>query len=300
MRSMTGLGAASRSAARAKGKSGAQALALSAEVRSVNHKFLQLKLRLPSELALLEPEVEALVRKRLERGSVTLNVSSHGAAQLSALALDVDVARRYHVQLLELARELGLEPKVELEDLAKLPGVFASEPDSKAMQQGRKLLLEVVEAALDNLEEMREREGQALARDLAKHGAQITRIAAQIRTRMPVVVKGHQDNLRKRVAELLGEKAALAPADVAREIALLADRLDVTEEITRLESHLAQLQVLCAKNGSVGRQLDFLVQEFLREANTIGSKCNDAQVAHAVVELKTSIERLREQVQNVE
>jgi uncharacterized protein (TIGR00255 family) len=300
MRSMTGLGAASRSAAKGKGKSGAQALALSAEVRSVNHKFLQLKLRLPSELALLEPEVEVLVRKRLERGSVTLNVSSHGAAQLSALALDVDVARRYHVQLLELARELGLEPKVELEDLAKLPGVFSSEPDSKAMQQGRKLLLEVVEAALDNLEEMREREGQALARDLAKHGAQIARIAAQIRTRMPLVVKAHQDNLRKRVAELLGEKASLAPADVAREIALLADRLDVTEEITRLESHLAQLQVLCAKNGSVGRQLDFLVQEFLREANTIGSKCNDAQVAHAVVELKTSIERLREQVQNVE
>jgi len=300
MRSMTGLGAASRSAAKGKGKSGAQALALSAEVRSVNHKFLQLKLRLPSELALLEPEVEALVRKRLERGSVTLNVSSHGAAQLSALALDVDVARSYHAQLLELARELRLEPKIGVEDLAKLPGVFASEPDSKAMQQGRKLLLEVVEAALDNLEEMREREGQALARDLAKHGAQIARIAAQIRTRMPLVVKGHQDNLRKRVAELLGEKAALAPADVAREIALLADRLDVTEEITRLESHLAQLQVLCAKNGSVGRQLDFLVQEFLREANTIGSKCNDAQVAHAVVELKTSIERLREQVQNVE
>ena len=300
MRSMTGLGAASRSAAKGKGKSGAQALALSAEVRSVNHKFLQLKLRLPSELALLEPEVEALVRKRLERGSVTLNVSSHGAAQLSALALDVGVARSYHAQLLELARELGLEPKIGLEDLAKLPGVFASEPDSKAMQQGRKLLLEVVEAALDNLEEMREREGQALARDLAKHGAQIARIAAQIRTRMPLVVKGHQDNLRKRVAELLGEKAALAPADVAREIALLADRLDVTEEITRLESHLAQLQVLGAKNGSVGRQLDFLVQEFLREANTIGSKCNDAQVAHAVVELKTSIERLREQVQNVE
>lgn len=300
MRSMTGLGAASRSAAKGKGKGGAQALALSAEVRSVNHKFLQLKLRLPSELALLEPEVEALVRKRLERGSVTLNVSSHGAAQLSALALDVEVARRYHAQLLQLARELELEPKVQLEDLATLPGVFSSEPDSKAMQQGRKLLLEVVEAALDNLEEMREREGQALARDLAKHGAQIARVAAQIRARMPLVVKGHQDNLRKRVAELLGEKAALAPADVAREIALLADRLDVTEEITRLESHLAQLQALCAKSGSVGRQLDFLVQEFLREANTIGSKCNDAPVAHAVVELKTSIERLREQVQNVE
>lgn len=300
MRSMTGLGAASRSAATGKSKREAAVLALSAEVRSVNHKFLQLKVRLPSELALLEPEVEALVRKRLERGSVTLNVSSHGAAQLSAVELDVTVAKRYHAQLVALAKELGLEPQIELDDIAGLPGVFSSEPDTKAMQRGRKLLLEVVEAALDNLEEMREREGKALARDLAKHAAHIARIAAQIRSRMPVVVKNHQDNLRKRVADLLGEKATIAPGDVAREIALIADRMDVSEELTRLESHLAQLDALCAKPGSVGRQLDFLVQEFLREANTIGSKCNDAQVAHAVVELKTSIERLREQVQNVE
>lgn len=300
MRSMTGLGAASRSAASSKSKRATAVLALSAEVRSVNHKFLQLKLRLPSELALLEPEVEALVRKRLERGSVTLNVTSHGAAQLSAAELDVDLARRYKAQLVKLARELGLEPDIELDDLARLPGVFSNEPDGQAMKRGRKLLLEVVEAALDNLAEMREREGKVLARDLAKHGAEIARIAALIRARMPLVVKNHHENLRKRVADLIGEKAVVAPADLAREIALLADRLDVTEELTRLESHLAQLSALCAKPGSVGRQLDFLVQEFLREANTIGSKCNDAQVAHAVVELKTSIERLREQVQNVE
>jgi uncharacterized protein (TIGR00255 family) len=300
MRSMTGLGAASRSAAPTKPQKGVEALALSAEVRSVNHKFLQLKLRLPSELALLEPEVEALVRSRLERGSVTLNVTSHGAARLSAAELDVAVARRYKAQLVKLARELGLEPTIGLEQIASLPGVFSSEPDTKAMQRGRKLLLEVVAAALDSLAEMREREGKALARDLARHGAEIRRIVAVIQKRMPLVVQTHQANLRKRVADLIGEKAALAPNDLAREIALLADRLDVTEELTRLESHLAQLDALCVRPGAVGRQLDFLVQEFLREANTIGSKCNDAPVAHSVVELKTSIERLREQVQNVE
>ncbi|MFM7298248.1 MAG: YicC family protein, partial [Planctomycetota bacterium] len=164
----------------------------------------------------------------------------------------------------------------------------------------RSVLLAVVDAALDALGEMREREGAALARDLGLRGATIAAIVERIRARMPLVVRTHQENLHKRVAELLGPGTALAPADLAREIALIADRLDVTEELTRLASHLGQLQALCAKRTPVGRQLDFLVQEFLREANTIGSKCNDAEVAHAVVELKTEIERLREQVQNVE
>ena len=291
MRSMTGMGAAARSAG---------ALELRAEVRSVNHKFLQLKTRLPSELAPLEPEVEALVRARLERGSVTVNVSSHGAAQLAAVEIDVAVARRYKTQLAKLARELGLDAQLDLAHFASLPGVFSSEPDTKAMQRGRKLLLEVVGAALDSLGEMREREGVALARDLEKHAASIERILALVRKRMPVVVRTHHENLRKRVAELIGDKSSIPANDLAREVALIADRLDVSEELTRLESHLGQLRTLKARNGSIGRQLDFLVQEFLREANTIGSKCSDAAVAHAVVELKTSIERLREQVQNVE
>jgi uncharacterized protein (TIGR00255 family) len=292
MRSMTGFGAAQRNEG---------ALALRAEVRSVNHKFLQLKLRLPNELALLEPEVEELVRERLERGSVALNVTSHGAAALSAIELNLTVAKRYKALLTKLGKELGLEARVTLEDIAKLPGVFTAEPDTKSLSRGRKALLAVVSAALDSLGEMREREGAALAKDLAKHGAAIKKIVADIERRMPVVARTHQENVVRRVNELVGERAsAVAPADLAREIALIADKLDVSEEIARLSSHLAQLDVLARKPGSVGRQLEFLIQEFLREANTVGSKCNDATVAHDVIELKTLIERLREQVQNVE
>jgi uncharacterized protein (TIGR00255 family) len=282
MRSMTGFGAAQRSEGH---------LTLRAEVRAVNHKFLQLKLRLPSELA---------VRGRLERGSVSVNVTSHGAAELSPIELNLTVAKRYKALLSRLAKEIGVERDIRLDDFAQLPGVFTAEPDSRALQRGRKALLAVVASALDALEEMREREGQALAKDLAKHGAAIERIVAAIQARMPAVVKAHQENLKRRVAELIGEKGAVSPLDLAREVALLADRLDVSEEVSRLESHLSQLAVLVKKPGSVGRQLEFLVQEFLREANTIGSKCNDARVAHDVIELKTSIERLREQVQNVE
>jgi uncharacterized protein (TIGR00255 family) len=117
---------------------------------------------------------------------------------------------------------------------------------------------------------------------------------------MPLVVRGHHEALKRRVTELLEGRPAPADADLARELALIADRMDVSEELTRLTSHLDQLRVLLERDGPVGRQLDFLVQEFLREANTIGSKCNDAQAAHLVVELKTWIERLREQVQNIE
>jgi uncharacterized protein (TIGR00255 family) len=291
MRSMTGFGSASRSE---------QGLALRAEVRAVNHKFLQLKLRLPDELAALEPEIEARVRERLERGAVNLNVSLDSAAALAPLELDLALAQRYRELLDRLNYELRLGAKLGLDDIARLPGVFHSAADSKRVAEARSVLLAVVDAALESLAEMREREGAALAKDLASRGASIAALVARIRARMPTVVRTHQENLHRRVAELLGPGSNLAPTDLAREIALIADRLDVTEELTRLDSHLGQLGALCAKKAPVGRQLDFLVQEFLREANTIGSKCSDAEVAHAVVELKSEIERLREQVQNVE
>jgi uncharacterized protein (TIGR00255 family) len=291
MRSMTGFGSASRSE---------RGIALRAEVRAVNHKFLQLKLRLPEELASLEPELEARVRERLDRGAVNVNVSLDSSVALAPIELDLALAQRYSELLDKLNYELRLGAKLDIDDIARLPGVFHSAPDSKAVAEARTVLLAVVDAALDSLAEMREREGAALARDVAARRDLIAALAARIRARMPVVVVTHQETLRKRVAELLGPGTTLAPTDLAREIALIADRLDVTEELTRLDSHLAQLGLLCTKKVPVGRQLDFLVQEFLREANTIGSKCSDAEVAHAVVELKTEIERLREQVQNVE
>ncbi|MBM3991370.1 MAG: YicC family protein [Planctomycetes bacterium] len=291
MRSMTGFGSASRSE---------RGLALRAEVRAVNHKFLQLKLRLPDELGALEAELEARVRERLERGAVNLNVALDSGVALAPIELDLALAQRYRELLEKLDHELGLGAKLGLDDIARLPGVFRSAPDSAAIAAARAVLFAVVDAALDALREMREREGAVLARDLGLRGAAIAALVERIRARMPQAVRAHQEQLHKRVAELLGPGTSLAPGDLAREIALIADRLDVTEELTRLESHLGQLQALCAKPTPVGRQLDFLVQEFLREANTIGSKCNDAQVAHAVVELKTEIERLREQVQNVE
>lgn len=293
MRSMTGFGAAQAAAARG-------GATLRVEVRAVNHKFLQVKVRMPQDLSFLESEVEELVRKRLERGAVQLNVFASGPSGVETVAIDHARLASYRKELAKLAKELALDDGVKLDTLLGLPGVVGTGVDASALKRREKEVLALVEQALDALGEMREVEGKALAKDLAKHATEIQKLVARIEKRMPEVVLAHRDALTKRVAELLGPAQKLDPADLAREVALLADKLDVAEELSRLESHLAQLASITKKDGPVGRQLDFLVQEIFRETNTIGSKCSDASVAHAVVELKTLIERLREQVQNVE
>ena len=274
--------------------------AVRAEVRSVNHRHLQLKVRLPVEFGFLEPDVEALVKKRIDRGAVSVTVLSSGSAGSARATIDAEAAARYHEQLKKLARRLKIDPEISIATLCGLPGVVGGDVDSHDLEREAKRILRAVSAALAHLTEMRETEGLALAEDLAKHVRSVRKVTARIAARSPEVVRAHQRNLERRVEDLLAGRFQLQPGDLAREVALLADKLDVSEELARLESHVGQMEALLGKSGPVGRSLDFLVQEMLREVNTIGSKCNDAPVAHAVVELKGFIERLREQVQNVE
>jgi uncharacterized protein (TIGR00255 family) len=291
MRSMTGFGAASRDRER---------LAVRAEVRSVNHRYLQVKVRLPGELAWLESDVEERVRAVLERGSVSVYVALSAGTALTTAAINSKAARRYKILFGELSRDLGIPGELELSTLAALPGVLSAEVDTLAQARARRAVLEVVDDALVALGGMREREGQATAKELEGNARRIRKLVQGIKRRMPEVVRRHQTSLHARVEVLLAGRGGVRPEDLAREIALLADRMDVSEELGRLQSHLDQLAQIMAREGAVGRALEFLAQEFLREANTIGSKCNDAAVAHDVVELKTLIERLREQVMNVE
>jgi len=289
---MTGFGASTREEGE---------LSLHAEVRSVNHRHLLVKTRLTGEFSFLEGDVEALVKKRLGRGSVSVSLAPTRAAGAVRAKIQPDVARRYHAEIAGLAKSLGVSGEVSLDTLLSLPGVIAgaeSDPaDSKRLQRA---VLGTIEQALTRLVEMRETEGAAIAADLTKHAAATSKLVERIGKRMPGVVRTHQKNLEKRVNELLDGRQSVSSADVAREVALLADRLDVSEELSRLESHLAQLDALIAKGGRLGRKLDFLVQEIFREINTIGAKCSDAKIAHWVVDAKTHAERLREQVQNVE
>jgi uncharacterized protein (TIGR00255 family) len=275
-------------------------LSIRVEVRSVNHRHLQSKFRLPAEFGYLESEAEAILRKRVSRGSVSLTATIARLETPSTVSFDADVAKSYHKKLSKLASELGIDGGMTIESLVTLPGVLVTRSQSDPDEREAKLILKVTSEAIGELVTMRETEGASLARDLQKNATAVDRTVARIEKRMPRVVREHHASLKRRVADLVGDARPGPDPDLARELALLADRLDVSEEISRLKSHLEQLDSLLTKGGTVGRQLDFLAQEFFREANTIGSKCNDAQVAHAVVQLKTSIERLREQVQNVE
>ena len=290
LRSMTGFGAAS---------SEAQGTSLRVEVRSLNHRHLAVKTRLPEAFAALEPEVEERVRAKCERGTVSVNLSL-GHSESAALArIDHELARRYARELTVLADELGIPAALSLDALVALPGVLS---DSGAVEDGsqtRAAVLVLVDEALARMLAMRATEGAALAADLRKNAQALERLAARIQKRMPSIVRAHRAALGKRVQTLLGGKTPVASADLAREIALQADKLDVSEELARLASHLGQLEAFVAKGGRIGRQLDFLAQEIFREVNTIGAKCSDATVAHWVVEAKTHVERLREQVQNV-
>jgi uncharacterized protein (TIGR00255 family) len=270
------------------------------ELRSVNHRHLHVKVRLPADLAALEPEVEAAVRARLARGSVTVGVGVERSGGAGLATIDREAARRYLSMLGGLATELGLPERPSLAMLVSLPGVVGLAQDEEQHERESALVLEALASALEALVEMREHEGRELAADLRRNARAVAGLVGRVEERMPEVVRGHQAALQQRVGELLGGRQPVAPGDLARELALLADRMDVGEELARLKSHLAQLERVLAQGGSVGRQLDFLTQELFREANTIGSKCNDAPVAHMVVEMKTHVERLREQVQNVE
>jgi uncharacterized protein (TIGR00255 family) len=291
IRSMTGIGVA----AATKGGIAARVV-----IRSVNHRHLQVKARLPGDLAHLEPALEAAVRESLDRVAVSVSASVEREAAMGTARVNAEVAKRYMKALGSLSKELGIQGDVRLETLIGLPGVLGSGEDDRERKREDEIVLGCMRDAVAALVKMRATEGKSLLADLKKNSKGIEGLVAAIGKRMPAVVREHHENLKKRVEELLGGRQAVRSEDLARELALIADRMDVGEELTRLASHLEQWEALLAKGGSVGRQLDFLVQELLREANTIGSKCNDATVAHAVVELKTLIERLREQVQNVE
>ncbi|MBL8859573.1 MAG: YicC family protein [Planctomycetes bacterium] len=297
---MTGFGAALVSEAD---------LSVRVEVRSVNHRHLQVKTRLPNEHAQLENDVESAVRGRLERGAVTVSINLERTRRGAPAVIDGAVAARYKAEIEKLARELSLDPDISIETLLALPGVISAAEDDSGREHEAKLIMKALARAIDELVAMREREGASLLADLQKNSGLIAKVQAKLEKRMPKALAEHHKNLHERVEELLGSgvrkgaqgrAVSLEGVDLARELALLADKMDVSEEFTRLTSHLSQLEKMLAGSKPVGRQLDFLVQEFLREANTIGSKCNDAEAAHAVVELKTLIERLREQVQNVE
>jgi len=290
MRSMTGygLGEAPLSAGR-----------LGVEIRGVNHRFLDVRVRLPRELGDLASFVEQVARERLTRGRYEVAIRIEGAA-LGAPVLDRDRARAAFRALSELRDELAPGCEVPLSLLGSIPDLFVPSID-REIDRLRDAARAAFAAAAAGLDAMRAREGAALRDDLVKRLDRVRSLARDVAARAPEVVEVHRRRLRERADRLrAATEIDVDSARLEQEIAVFAERSDVCEELTRLESHCSQFADLLGSDEAVGRRLDFLLQEMAREANTVGAKSPDAPIAHAIVEIKAEIERMREQVQNVE
>ena len=270
------------------------------EVQSVNHRFLEVRSRMPKRLSGLEPRIQQTIQERFSRGHFEVLVLEKDLDSRSrTLKVDVPLAMQYVDALRTLRQALGLPGEVTLEMLTAQRDLIVVEESPESLDETWGELLPGLTRALDALEEMRRREGEALLANLKAHLDQIEMTLTGIEERAPGLVRIQRDRLRERVAQLLDNRLP-DPARLEQEVALLVERGDVTEECDRLRSHLAQFRGVLERPGPQGRKLDFLLQEMHREANTLGAKSADATLAHEVIDLKTSIERLREQVQNLE
>jgi len=295
VRSMTGYG---------RGKSEIDGSAVTVEVRSVNHRFLDLKLR----GAALDPKHEEALRKcvgdTVTRGAVSLSIRLDRQASASGMQVDSEAAKRAHQQLSQLATSVGIAPEIPLALLCNQPGVMVpaklEESDADTAALGA-CIVKAAASALVELSTMRDAEGAALLLDIEKRLVTLQTLTTTLAELSRDNPANAQSRLETRIAKLLANRKVEVDATrMAQEVALLADRLDVTEELVRLESHFEQLALLVRETEPVGRRLDFLVQELGREFNTVTSKSQSAQVARLVVDAKAELEKIREQVQNVE
>lgn len=270
------------------------------EVRSVNHKYCDIRLRLPKELLAFESRAQNLIRARVARGRIDLSIELHAApGAVPKPEVDEPLAAAYFSGISAVATRLGLAEGPSIDLIAGLPGVVRAPDRSLELEAYESALEGAVKSALDELDGMRAREGAALSAELARLLESIEAEVDGITRETPVANRQRRDRLEERLRELL-EGSSADPIRVAQEVAILVDRSDVTEEIARLRSHVEQSRRLLAAPEPVGRKLDFLLQEMHREANTIGSKSGSAVLSHMVVDLKSALERMREQVQNVE
>lgn len=296
LHSMTGFGAASFSL-------GPRRYEL--ELKSVNHRFLDLRFHLPRGFAALEDELSRLLKARLARGHVELSVRTPGLEAAAVdFSLDEDAARSLHASLLALRERFSLPDAPTLALMSSFREVFAlreQRPDDAAL---RPALLDALARALDALAQMRAAEGASLAAELRARVAAARALVDDISKRAPLVLAQRHQRLLTKVQSLLSETRGATPEAlhdrVAIEVAVVAERGDITEELARLQAHLAQVEDALLHGGPQGKRLDFLVQELHREANTLGSKSQDSELGRLVIALKAEVERIREQIQNVE
>lgn len=277
-----------------------QQTGITVEIRSVNHRFLEVAVRVPRSLGQLEDQIRKAVQQRCLRGRVDVSVSIQAAGgSLKTVHIDQALAKQYHTALKKLQKTLGLRGTVDVSLVAGFRDIISMTDEPVDPGPLGKTVLRVLGGALTELEKMRKREGDALAQDLAAHLEAIRSAKSLVAEKAPQLATFSFERMKARIEALL--KSELPdPARLQQELAVYADRSDISEELVRLESHMLQFDQTLRSEESVGKTLEFLLQEMGREVNTIGSKANDADIAALVVRMKAELEKLREQVQNVE
>ncbi len=291
--SMTGYGSAQVTA---------DGLSYALEIRSLNNRYLKLSIKLPERLQFLETEVDRSIRQHLVRGSVTYSLRTRDESGAELQPVNLEALQQYVNQIAKVRLPDGAKATIDLGTLASMPGVCEPPPlDEDDRKRQTASVNDLTRRALEALNAMRRDEGLALLGDLTRCCEAIRTRLQEVAARAPKVVEEYHERLKTRVAILMkGSGLELAAEGLMREVAIFAERCSIDEEVARLGSHLDQFGQLCERGEQVGRTLDFLTQEMLREANTIASKSSDTAIARNVVEIKGLIDRLKEQVQNVE
>lgn len=296
IKSMTGFG---------RGEYSDEISKVTVEIKSVNHRYLDIFVKMPRRYAFAEETIKAAIKERVHRGKVEVGVTVDNTGKSdTAVRLDKELAARYYEALSELrdSFDFGEESHVSLSMLAKMPDVISTSPAEEDEEAMSARLLGAVRSALDDFCGMRETEGAKLAADLSARADVISGIRSSIEKRAPEIEKEYAAKFRARVEEILGGVYEVPEERVALEAAIFADKANITEELVRLDSHISQLRGFLGSDGSeaIGKKIDFLIQEMNREANTIGSKSNDREITSLMLDLKAEIEKVREQVQNIE
>ena len=289
---MTGYGA---SRARVRGGE------LSVEIRSVNGRFLEFRCSLPRELMVLETDVRDAVKHELKRGNVNVFVSYSTRQAGTAEIVDEARVRRAYTQLKRIAKSTGISAETTLDTLLRIVMLTENAFQGIEPEKLKRPLRTALQNALEGVQDLRAKEGEALERDLRKRSARIRREVDKIKQHAPEVVEQYTDRITRQLTQLAEQNGmTFDPVKVLTETGVFAERIDITEELTRIDSHLNQFDNAISKGGVIGKRLDFILQELFRETNTAGNKANSAKVSEHIVVVKEELEKMREQVQNIE
>lgn len=292
IKSMTGFG---------KGEFIDENRSVTVEMKAVNHRYCDIHIKMPRRYSFAEEKVKSLVKSHIKRGKIEVSIMVENTKDADVdIKLNTSIARQYMENLQELSKELNLDNNITLEYISSLPDVLKAIPDVEDEEEVTKVILNAVEKAVENFDDMRQIEGAKLAEDLLMRGETIRGYVDAIEKKAPLLQQIYADRLKERIGELLGGNVEVPEDRILLEAAILADKSNITEELVRLDSHMIQLKNIINSEKSEGKKLDFLVQEMNRETNTIGSKANDLEITSIMLEIKSEVEKIREQVQNIE